>query len=112
MTVPLHRSQSRPGHPVKVMVLRADITRVTELDDVVEKIRSSLRGQNSPRVRGVLNAAAIIQDGLFVNQSLQTWHKLVQAELQSCLMSLDRVFSGTSVRVAGLQAQPELDFFV
>lgn len=96
---------------VRVMVLRADVTRLADLQDAVAEIESSSGGQNFPPIRGVLNAAAIIQDGLFVNQSSEAWHKVVQPKLQGCL-NLDRVFSGTGATAAGLQAQPELDFFV
>lgn len=89
-TVEALRSQG-----VDVLVLRADVTALEDLQDAIAKINPAFP------VRGVVNAAAVLHDSIFSNMTFEQWHSVAEAKVEGCL-NLHRCF----------QAVGDLDFFV
>ncbi|KAK7994790.1 polyketide synthase [Apiospora arundinis] len=89
-TVEALRSQG-----VDVLVLRADVTALEDLQDAIAKIDPAFP------VRGVVNAAAVLHDSVFSNMTFEQWHSVAEAKVEGCL-NLHRCF----------EAVGDLDFFV
>jgi NADP-dependent 3-hydroxy acid dehydrogenase YdfG len=80
---------------VDVKVLRANINNKKELSDALEQI-----DENFP-IRGVLNAATVLRDGLFRNMSFDDWQAVASTKMVGTL-NLHEIFSKPG----------QLDFFV
>lgn len=94
---------------VKVLSLQGDIMHLDDVARAVTDIRSHVPA--FPPIRGVLNAAGILHDGLFSNMTAPVWHKVAPPKVQGCL-NLHHVFSPARGEEESNAGQPELDFFV
>lgn len=73
---------------VKVVVLRADVSKLDELVCAIAETPSL------PPIRGVINAAGVLRDGIFTNMTAATWHEAARPKVIGSL-NLHRVFSTT-----------------
>ncbi|KAF3768157.1 hypothetical protein M406DRAFT_106902 [Cryphonectria parasitica EP155] len=72
---------------------------------------AEIRGRTppGPPIRGVLNAAGVLHDGLFSNMTAPVWHQVTDAKVEGCL-NLHHVFSPSPANDGG--ETQTLDFFV
>ncbi|KAK8038627.1 Polyketide synthase-nonribosomal peptide synthetase [Apiospora rasikravindrae] len=80
-----------------VKIFSCDITNKSEVDDLYEKIKSTL-----PSVGGVCQGAMVLQDTAIRQMSLATFSKVTRPKVEGSL-HLDRVFQSQD---------PKLDFFI
>lgn len=94
---------------VNVLVLRANIMHREELASAIRDIGN--QSPPLPPIRGVLNAAGVLHDGLFSNMTAPIWHKTTDPKVQGCL-NLHHVFSPSGTETDSSLEQGNLDFFV
>lgn len=79
---------------VEVLVLRADVTNREKLTEALTKINPAFQ------IRGVVNAANVLHDRVFLNMSIDAWRQVTDTKVKGCF-NLHSILQDT-----------ELDFFV